>query len=282
MTNLATKKQAATSSTRRAPAVHMEGKEVEPFLIFDANGRHVGGVEKARVLGNGYVLMKVSTGPGEPEAGSGRKRHLKLLHESKSHKASKSSASPEMKVAPSMTDLPEIAESQVMRLLEKIRVDNDERQRLRTGIASKARSSKTAKAGDPLAENKHVMEAMRAQEKLNRAQDVLSGALLKPAEFLEARGITRQSLSKAVRENRIFFIAGESGLRLYPAFFADPKNDWACLQKVSKELGDLPGASKWQFFTTKKLSLGSITPVEAIRKGQIHQVLASATGFREQ
>jgi hypothetical protein len=251
MASLSSKKQVTSGRPRRAPALGIDDKAVEPFHILDSKGRHVGGVAKAKSLGNGYVLVKFSTGH-------------ELARESTPGKAKKSIIATEMKSPRSMTDLPEIPDSQVKRVLEKYG------------------SNKTAKAVYSLAENKRIMEEMRTQERLNRAQEVLSGALLKPGEFLEARGITRQSLSKAVKDKRIFFIPGESGLRFYPAFFADPKSDRAGLEKVSKELGDLPGTSKWQFFTTKKLSLGSLTPVEAIRKGQIQKVLASAAGFREQ
>lgn len=271
MTNLAEKAGVPTNE-----------KETRPFLILDANGRHVVGVDKAKLLGDGYVLMKISTSQVEPEVRNRETRIASSSGESISGKAATSGQSPGMNATPSITDLPEIDDRQVMRLFEKIRSRLDAVSPLAADMINKTRRAKTATGGDPLAENKRVMEEMRAQEKRNREQDVCSGALLKSAEFLAARGISRQSLSKAVGDKRVFFIEGDSGVRLYPAFFADPKNDRVALEKVSKELGDLPGASKLQFFTTKQLSLGSVTPVEAIKKGQIQKVLAAATGFREQ
>jgi hypothetical protein len=276
MTELNTKKQASVNEARRTPAKRVKGKLVKTIHILDDDGQAIGAVDKATSLGNGYVLMKISTENTVPKLGGVRKTYVR-----------QKTGELALKDAFEVADLPEIPRSFIQRLISYFETLNLARPPLRgtrrkSSLKRPGTPAKLASAPDPLAENKRFMEEMRAHEKINREKSLLSGALLKPAEFLEARGITRQSLSKAVKDSRIFYVAGDSRLRLYPAFFADPSNDRSGLELVSKELGDLPGACKWQFFTTKKLSLGSMTPVEAVKNGQLQKVLAAAAGFREQ
>jgi len=59
----------------------------------------------------------------------------------------------------------------------------------------------------------------------------------------------------------------------------DPGHDRAQLEKVSKVLGDLPGASKLHFFLSGWGSLAGKTPLEAIAAGQLDRVLNTAHGF---
>jgi hypothetical protein len=48
---------------------------------------------------------------------------------------------------------------------------------------------------------------------------------------------------------------------------------------MAKRLGKLPGWSKWQFFTTRKGSLGGATPLDALKRGQFDDVEAAAEAF---
>lgn len=280
MAEVNSKKQVSVTVARRTPSKRVKGKLVKTLHILDDDGQAIGAVDKATSLGNGYVLMKISIENGVPKLGGVRKTYVRQKRPSRT-------GEPALKDVFEVADLPEIPRSFIQRLVSDFVSMTVARPPLRetgrkSSLTRPGTQAKRASAPDPLAANKRFMEEMRAHEKINRENNLLSGALLKPAEFLEARGITRQSLSKAVKDSRIFYVAGDSRLRLYPAFFADPSNDRSGLEQVSKELGELPGASKWQFFTTKKLSLGSMTPIEAVKKGQLQKVLAAAAGFREQ
>jgi len=106
------------------------------------------------------------------------------------------------------------------------------------------------------------------------------GALLASAAFAQKIGWTRQALSKALATRRVFYV--ESGNeRHFPAFYADPRYERRQLEAVTKLLGDLPGGSKWQFFTTPKGSLSRLTPLQALEKGMLAQVKAAAEAFAE-
>ncbi|MFS0753893.1 hypothetical protein ABC383_04275 [Noviherbaspirillum sp. 1P10PC] len=125
------------------------------------------------------------------------------------------------------------------------------------------------------------MAGLRSQEAQRRRDDVAAGRLLGSADMRERLGISRQALSAAVRAQRLFVLAGPSGDFLYPAFFADARYDRAVLERVSRALGSLPGGAKWEFFTTPRLSLGKRTPLQALAKGQVEEVLAAAAAFAD-
>lgn len=125
------------------------------------------------------------------------------------------------------------------------------------------------------------MASLRSQESQRRRDDIKAGRLLGSAGMRERLGISRQALSAAVRAQRLFVLSGPSGDFLYPAFFADDRHDRAVLEKVSRALGSLPGGAKWEFFTTPRLSLGKKTPLQALAKGQVEEVLAAAAAFAD-
>ena len=105
-------------------------------------------------------------------------------------------------------------------------------------------------------------------------------ALLDSGQFIERRNVTRQALSKALSANRVFYVELD-GHRYFPGFFADTRLERKQVEQVSKALGDLPGASKLQFFLTKKASLGGKTPIDALASGQYSRVRVAARGFLE-
>jgi hypothetical protein len=109
---------------------------------------------------------------------------------------------------------------------------------------------------------------------------VNDGVLVEPAAFAEGLHITRQALSKALSAQRVFYVE-VGGHRYYPSFFADPRYERRQLETVSKALGELPGASKLQFFLTKKASLEGMTPLEALVQGRYSRVRTAAQGFAE-
>ena len=105
--------------------------------------------------------------------------------------------------------------------------------------------------------------------------------LLSSADLQAALNLTRQAVSAASRARRLFTVDVE-GQSYFPAFFADGKVDRATLENVSRILGELPGWTKWDFFTTAKGSLGDINPLEALRKGKVEEVNRVAAAFAEE
>lgn len=125
------------------------------------------------------------------------------------------------------------------------------------------------------------IENMAQAEMAVRVERINKGELITAAELGERLALSKQAISRAASTGRMFTVEGPSGRKVFPAFYADPQFDRAVLERVSKELGQLPGPSKWQFFTTGKVSLGGRSPLEAISDGQMNRVLAAATAFRE-
>ena len=124
-------------------------------------------------------------------------------------------------------------------------------------------------------------EAWTAFEALLR-----TGALLNSARFQQRAGVSRQALSKAVGAGRLFYV--EAGaMRGYPSFYLDPTLQRKQVEAVCRLLGDLPGGSKWLFFTTPKASLARPsqgvprTPLEALAQGDFERVKTAAIGFAQ-
>lgn len=106
------------------------------------------------------------------------------------------------------------------------------------------------------------------------------GLVMSSSKFTEALRFSRQALSKAVQERRVFALQVGND-NFYPAFYADPALERSKLYKVSKALGDCSGWEKWAFFTTRKLSLGKLTPLEALKKGRFADVARAAAGYAD-
>jgi hypothetical protein len=105
--------------------------------------------------------------------------------------------------------------------------------------------------------------------------------LLEVGEFRHRMGWTARKLEAEEVRGRVFHLVVEQAAR-YPAFYADfDPAGRRRLAAVCQLLGDLPGGSKWQFFTGGKGSLGGTTPLEALREGMLRQVKATAEGFAE-
>ena len=131
-----------------------------------------------------------------------------------------------------------------------------------------AQTAKRAAASDSL-----TARAIAARSALLKARQVVPSK-----DICATLSFTRQALSRAVKEHRMFSVAVGSD-RLYPAFYADASLDRQQLESVAKELGSLPGWSKWQFFTTPKASLGGATPIEALKEGRYNEARRAAIGF---
>lgn len=129
--------------------------------------------------------------------------------------------------------------------------------------------------------NSAFMEKMRNESAAAMIKRIAAKDLLTLTDMQGALGLRRQSISAAVKSGRFFTLEAPSGEVYYPAFYADPELDRKSVEKVSKALGDIPGASKYQFFTNKSIALGSQTPLEALKKGRLADVLVTAAGFAE-
>lgn len=123
----------------------------------------------------------------------------------------------------------------------------------------------------------------RMNEDADRAlrQRIADGELIASKALQQRAGITRQSISRAMKEGRLFAIVGPAGTAYYPAFYADPKCDRYLIERVAKQLGDLPATVKFHFFTSKAFSLNSKTPLAALEEGRLDDVLRAATACVE-
>jgi hypothetical protein len=131
-------------------------------------------------------------------------------------------------------------------------------------------------------ENDDFMAKMRLQQQARRVKDVASKKLLTSGEMAARLGVTTQAITAAVRAHRMFVLAGPSGENFFPAFFADARYDRPVLWKVSKVLGGMSGGSKWDFFTNPRITLKGKTPLEALAKGNIEEVMDVAAAFRDE
>lgn len=138
---------------------------------------------------------------------------------------------------------------------------------------------------EPTAEQQHAnaetMATLRREATAALQRRIDHKDLLPPKEFQEALGISRQSINEAVKARRMFALLGPAGEYYYPAFYADVDLHRREVEKVAKVLGHVPAASRYHFFTSKSTYLGSATPLEALKKGRLDDVLIAAAAFGE-
>lgn len=148
--------------------------------------------------------------------------------------------------------------------------------------SEETRHARTVSAEDAPMSTREFMANLEQQETAQRARDMEDG-LLVPGTTLAARlKMTSQGLHHARKARRVFALQGPSGEPVYPAFFSDPRQDRKILEAVSKALGDLPGAAKWDFFMSPRISLANKTPLEALAKGKVDAVMAAARTFADE
>jgi hypothetical protein len=129
--------------------------------------------------------------------------------------------------------------------------------------------------------NAEVLSWLRRQSAAALQRRIERKELLPPKEFQNALGISRQSVNEAIKSRRMFALLGPSGEYYYPAFYADGNLNRREVEKVAKVLGDLPAPSKYHFFTSKSLFLGVVTPLQALKKGRLEDVMIAATAYKE-
>lgn len=218
-----------------------------------ATARWTDGIEQLTPLGGGYVVIKLDSATAEA-----------LERQLGAHSAAGSVP---------LRPLPQVPERQLRQLIATLdtRIANPAQER-RSTVARK----RLGVAGHD--ENQTFMQTLRDQEAANRVRDVDAGVLLTAKELAARLHITPQALSKAVRSNRMFSLPGPSGVLYYPAFYADSRYERKQLEAVSKALGDLPGLSKWSFFTSPKVSLNSKSALDGLAGGGFQSVLRLAAG----
>lgn len=116
----------------------------------------------------------------------------------------------------------------------------------------------------------------RAAETL--ARRIENKELLSADELRKGLRISQAEIDEAVGDNRLFAFVGPDGELYYPAFYSDAIVDRSALELVAQELRDLPAPSKYHFFISKRTNLGA-TPLEALKRGRVDEVLQSASGF---
>lgn len=126
------------------------------------------------------------------------------------------------------------------------------------------------------------LAGLERQQTLQRGREIDEGLLISSADMAARLPMTKQGLSHALKAKRIFTLRDENGQHVYPAFFADRSLDRKQLETISKTLGDLPGAAKWDFFMSPRVSLGKRTPLQALAKGKFEAVMTAATTFADE
>lgn len=106
------------------------------------------------------------------------------------------------------------------------------------------------------------------------------GELITAKELADLRNVGQSTISEALKRQRIFRVSLD-GRDLYPRFFADHEANRKDIEAISKELGSLPGSVKLGFFNKRLMSLGGLTPLEALAKGKLDQVRRAAISKRE-
>ncbi|MBI4493189.1 MAG: hypothetical protein HY690_10405 [Chloroflexi bacterium] len=128
---------------------------------------------------------------------------------------------------------------------------------------------------DPLAEAR--VRGLEMRERLLRAE---GGALT--SELVGRRlGITRQAVDKRRRAGRLLaFSTGRRGY-VYPLWQFGPEG---VLPGFGLVLADLAVCDPWMqaaFFLSGDARLGGMTPLEALRKGEVDDVRRAARGYGE-
>lgn len=104
--------------------------------------------------------------------------------------------------------------------------------------------------------------------------------LLNREAFMAAMGLSQRALSRLLATRSVFSVDID-GTTLYPALYADPRVPRRHLYAVSRRLGDLSPGAKLQFLVTPKGSLSRVSPLTALARGRLADVLRAADGYSE-
>ena len=107
-------------------------------------------------------------------------------------------------------------------------------------------------------------------------------------------GWSAEDVTLAELARRVFALESDNA-KAYPAFYSDPRYAREQLEAITIALGDLPGGSKWVFFTTPKGSLAAPgawtkdgredgtarTPLQALAQGDFELTKRTALAYAE-
>ncbi|WP_426207939.1 hypothetical protein [Massilia sp. TWP1-3-3] len=244
-----------TTATKKRPSGSATEAGQTPL-----DGNWVNDIVQMADLGKGYVLLKLNT------QGKGEK--------SRSEPRARAATGVATAMPPSVK---RFTPGQLDKLIKSLLVNLGNA----PTVGMVRASSSPPKARRVPDENDQFMNELRAREIANKKRDFDEGLLLTSTALAERLQMTTQALGKAVQSKRMFTLDGRSGRNVYPAFFADPRCNREHIERVCQALGDWPGPSKWEFFTSPRVSLNSLTPIDALARGELDQVLRAATSFKE-
>ena len=232
----------STSIHKRTPAAPAKSRRATGLASGAAPSAFMpGSVEQVSDLGDGYLIVKV--------------------------------VPPQLRRKGAAEHVSAVPDDQLRRLLQRLI-----KRPTQVGATQEVKSRVTKRIDE---DNAALLAKMDVGAMARRQELHDKGLLLTSAQLCERLGISRQAVSKAVKDNRMFWVEGPSGAQWYPDFFATGQGLRRDIERVSVALADLPGAAKWQFFTTPKHSLDGQTPVAALEAGNVEQVVRSAAEFKE-
>jgi hypothetical protein len=110
------------------------------------------------------------------------------------------------------------------------------------------------------------------------AEYVHRGDLLPIVILARAMGTTVESLEESVTASRLFSVP--VGDKFYlPSFYGEPGVARQDLELIIPWLKPYAPWTKFVFFTSRKISLGGSTPVQALRRGDLPSVLRAVRSF---
>jgi len=131
-------------------------------------------------------------------------------------------------------------------------------------------------AQDPIVASKLRGFELR-QEMLKKAEGVLSSG--KVAELLK---LSRQAVDKRRAANQLLALTqGRRGYS-YPSFQFEDGRTLDGLEEVLRNLSALDPWMQLKFFTSPHERLAGKTPIEALRRGRVSDVVRTASGYGEQ
>lgn len=104
--------------------------------------------------------------------------------------------------------------------------------------------------------------------------------LVSEHEFAARSNWNSRQLTRAIASQRVFFVEVE-GIKRFPTFFLETQYSRRQLEAITRAMGLLHGGSKLQFFMSPKGSLGGITPLAALLRGNYKIVKSCAQAFAE-
>jgi hypothetical protein len=114
----------------------------------------------------------------------------------------------------------------------------------------------------------------------NMRRMIRRGQLLTEHELRARAHLTFRQLEDALASHHVICLVFE-GVRYYPAFYVDPQYDSRALSAVTRIMAHLPPGSILQFLLSRRGSLGALTPLEALQRGQLTEVMNAAAASAE-